>query len=337
MDFTNDTPFPADLGRGSTGDSEMVAIAACKVTFRLENGRLAAVTGDPAWPIFDKPFEFRGVTLLPDVDFRKEDVDVLVFGTARAPGGEPVTWLRVGVKCGELQHQVLVFGDRSWVNAGSGFVATQPEPFTEMELTNDRAFGGSTPLEGTMVDHTVNPDGRGLVLVESEVEGTPLPNLEHPSDRISHWSDTPRPACLLPPQGPLLPPSRSTEDPEEVSESLMSGMFNQAVPELVTAPGRLGDALVLTGFSHEGDIAFPMPDVEGPFAHVVVGDARGRFPARLSTLVVLPDARVLVATYLACFRYLVRPEEMRRTVLRWTDPPPLSSAGGSGEAEGTDD
>lgn len=330
MDFSNETPFAADIGRGSTGEKEMVAIVACKVTYRLERDGLVAVTDDSAWPIFDKPFEFRGATLLPEVDFRKEDVDLLVFGTARAPRGEPVTWMEVGVECGELEHRITVFGDRTWVNSGAGYVPSQPEPFVEMSLTNDRAFGGEACFEDVTVEHSVNPDGRGLLFAESEVVGTSLPNLEDPSDLIETWDDRPRPACLVPPEGPYLPRSQPMDNPEDVVEATMSGMFNQAVPELVIRPDQLGDTLRLRGFSAEGDIVFPMPDVEGPTAHVSIGEARGRFPAKLSTLVVMTDERVLVATYLACFRYLVRPEELRKTELRWPDQPAVAASSGSG-------
>lgn len=325
MDFTNDTPFPADLQRGSTGEKEMVAIAGCKVTYLLEDDGLRAVTGEPAWPLFDQPFEFRETTLMPELDFRKRDIDLLVFGTARAPGDEPVRWMEVSVECGEIQKRIMVFGDRLWHDSGPGFVASEPAPFTEMPLTNDRAFGGEARLEGATVRHPVNPDGRGLVYSESEVEGTRLPNLEDPDELIQDWTDTPRPACLLPPAGTYPSRSDSSEDPEEMLEAALDGVFNQAVPELVARPDQLGETLVLRGFSSEGGVAFPMPDLEGPSVHVEVGDEVDRFPARLSTLVALADERVLIATYLALFRYLVRPEELRETVVRWPDAPELST------------
>ena len=85
MDFENRTPFPAKLSSGSTSDAEMVGIVVCKLTMKVEGGRLVAVPADEAWPIFDKPFVFQGVTFGSEFDYLKERCDLFVFGKARAP------------------------------------------------------------------------------------------------------------------------------------------------------------------------------------------------------------------------------------------------------------
>ncbi len=335
MEYTNHTPFPSKLLRGSTGEQEMVAIAATKVTFVLDGGALTAVTGDEAWPVFDKPFAFEGVTLDAETEFRKSGVDILVFGQARAPRGEPVTWMRVGVACGQVRHDAVVFGDRVWVRAGSGFVPSDPAPFTEMPLTNDRAFGGKARLmQDSVVEHPVNPEGRGLLFLEEDVEGTALPNLEHPERLIGRWSDQPRPLCFFKPRGLLLPEGSPEEPIQAVALAMMESSFNQTVPELVAAgEGELGRALQLSGFSPDGDVVFPMPPLQGPVAHVRVGELRSRFTSRLTTVVAMPAEGVLVASYVALFRYLVRPEELRSTELEWPDAPPVAPTA-SASAEG---
>jgi len=317
MDFTNHTPFPAKFLTGSTGEREIVGIVACKVTYRLEEERLIPVTGDDAWPVFDKPYEFEKVSLGPDVDFRKRGIDILVFGKAIAPQEKPVPWMRVAVECGQVRHEVAVFGNRVWRKARSRFVPSEPEPFLEMPLTNDRAFGGKAKMYGAEVAHSVNPDGRGYLFEKKEVEGTSLPNLEDPDALIKTWQDQPRPACFFKPMGVLEPKDVPEEPPERLPFRIMPSLFNQAVPELVAQPEDLGDSLRLFGFAPAGDIVFPMPSVNGPTVHAQVGDLHGRFPATLSTLLVLARERVLVASYVSLFRYLMRPMEKRQAELRW--------------------
>lgn len=330
MDFTNETPFPGKLLTGSTGEQEMIAIVATKVTFVLDEGRspderrLLAVTGDEAWPVFDKPFSFDGVMLGAETDFRKQGIDLLVLGRARAPRGEAVTWTRAIVECGQLRHEAVVFGDRTWVDTGAGYVPSDPALFTEMPLANDRAFGGEARLDASsVVQHPVNPEGRGYLLLEEDVAGTALPNLEHPAHLIGSWHDQPPPLCFYKPLGASLDED-AAGSPEDQIVAMAAAGLNQTVPELV-APSEhaLGDTIRLSGFSEEGDVVFPTPPKAGPVAHVRVGDLRSRFPSRLATIITLPAEKVLVASYLALFRYLVRPEELRTTVSRWTDAPAL--------------
>jgi hypothetical protein len=319
MDFTNHTPFPAKLLTGATGEREIVGVVGCKVTYRLEEERLMPVTGDDAWPVFDKPYEFEGVSLSPDLDFRKKGIDILVFGKAMAPQEKPVPWMRVAVECGQVRHEVAVFGDRVWRKKMFKFAPSEPEPFVEMPLTNDRAFGGKAKMYGAEVEHPVNPDGRGYLFEKEEVEGALLPNLEDPDALIETWRDHPRPACFFKPLGVLEKKNVPEEPPEKVPFRVMPTLFNQAVPDLVAQPEDLGDSLRLIGFDPAGDIVFPMPSINGPTVHAKVGDLHGRFPAALSTLLVLARERVLVACYVALFRYLMRPMEKRQAELKWPE------------------
>lgn len=329
MDFANETPVPAEMLVGSTGDREMLCIVACKVTYRVDvDGGLAPVTGDDAWPVFEEPFVFRGVDLAPDMDFRKRGIDLLVFGNAIAPRRDAVPSLRLAIECGDFRHDVDVFGERRWRASGRGLVPSSPEPFVEMPLTNDHAYGGAAVWEGTEMTHPVNPDGKGFYLSEEEAEGEPLPNLERPSDRIGAWSDQPSPACLFPPQGVEIDPEEvEAEGPERVVAAQMGTMFNQAVPELIVDSESWGERLRLTGFTPEGELVLPVPEVGGPTAHAAIGDLRSRFPSRLASLIVLVPERVLVATYRCLFRYLFRSEELRSVELRWEGDPAVEPVG----------
>jgi hypothetical protein len=322
MDFENRTPFLAKLSSGSTSDAEMVGIAVCKVTMQVEGEKLVAVPADQAWPIFEKPFVFEGVAFGSEFDYLKERCDLLVFGKARAPHRRPVRQLRVAIHCGTVRWEAEVFGDRHWERTPSGLVASSPATFTEMELTNDRAYGGPTVLNGDPLVHHINPVGKGFHLDESCAAGKPLPNIESPSELIQRFNDVVTPVCLYKPTGPLGLPDPSMDadgkpNPLDVLMPLMKSMPHQTVPSLVAAPADLGSTIQLTGFTEDGRWDCPLPACRGPELEVAVGERTSRFSSELATVIVLVDQRVLIVTYRCLFRYLFAPQERRRAALTW--------------------
>lgn len=108
--------------------------------------------------------------------------EVLLSGSAYAPGARAVQELTVGLRVGALSKQLRVLGDRSWVNSLlPGYLASDPLPFTEMPLCYERAYGGPK--------HGGNPLGCGYT-------GNPwsplfgknhgvLPNIEYPQARVA--------------------------------------------------------------------------------------------------------------------------------------------------------
>lgn len=345
MKLLNRTDVPAAMNVGSTGDVEMLCIIASKVTYRASGTGLGRLTGDEAWPVFEERHTCEGVVLPADLEFRKRGIDLVVVGRAVAPGGRAVPAMYVGVECGRLHHRLAVYGDRWWWNAGGGeLIATEPQPYTEMPLSNDRAFGGSALWDDIPVPHAVNPAGRGFYLSAEQAENQPLPNLEDPEALIRHWSDQPEPAVLYKPQGVSvtgLQAERLPDDPDEravaMAARMMATSFNASIPALVArSTADLGPQIQLLGFTTDGSLTLPMPPRVGPVACAEVGALRARVRSRLSTLVVLPEQRAIVATYLCLFRYLFRPHEARSVELRWDDAPALQVAtSGAGTLAGT--
>jgi hypothetical protein len=186
-----------------------------------------------------------------------------------------------------------------------------------MELTNERAFGGTAAIDGLPMPHPINPVGRGMYLSPESAEGKPLPNLELPEALVKTWQDMPRPACFFKPQGNLLVKFPEENDIDALFRDSIRYGFNQTIPALVADAASLGPTLRLRGFSSLGDIVYPMPPLEGPTAHATMGDRRSRFRSKLSSVVALVSERVLIVTYLCAFRYLMQPLEKRRVELRW--------------------
>jgi hypothetical protein len=126
--------------------------------------------------------------------------DVVVVGKAVAPGGRPTPELLVRLEIAGRGKDVLVVGERRWVRALGGLVASAPVPFVEMPLTFERAFGGQDDAKGpgsVAVEHR-NLAGVGFHAHRGarEIEGTALPNLEDPHERITSPRDRPKPVGL---------------------------------------------------------------------------------------------------------------------------------------------
>jgi uncharacterized protein YjbI with pentapeptide repeats len=113
--------------------------------------------------------------------------ELLVTGACYAPRGAPVAACKVRVSAGPLDKTLYVAGDREWRRGA----ATDPEPFAEMKLTWDRAFGG--------VGFAQNPVGRGFAPVKGDAgESHPLPNVEDPAHLVASPNDRPAPAGFGP-------------------------------------------------------------------------------------------------------------------------------------------
>ncbi|WP_437817709.1 DUF2169 domain-containing protein [Sorangium sp. So ce1078] len=127
---------------------------------------------------------------LLDEGMPKPRGEVLVFGKAFSPGGEPRPAFAASLQVGPVDKplvdkSIAVVGKRRWHHGAP----TEPEPITEMALAWEHAFGGP--------DYPLNPKGMGLAPVEEE--GTKvhyLPHLEDPRRLLMSPGDRPPPACF---------------------------------------------------------------------------------------------------------------------------------------------
>ncbi|MBW2456963.1 MAG: DUF2169 domain-containing protein, partial [Deltaproteobacteria bacterium] len=112
--------------------------------------------------------------------------EVLVYGTAHPPGDEPQPVCAARVQLGSVDKTLYVVGDRVWRRG----VATDPEPFTEMEVSWRTAFGG----EG----YEPNPAGKGMGPITNDEgqEDHPLPNVEDPRKLVKSPKDRPAPTSF---------------------------------------------------------------------------------------------------------------------------------------------
>jgi uncharacterized protein YjbI with pentapeptide repeats len=137
--------------------------------------------------------ETSGLVYGSDFAIFKPRCDVMLRGSA-FPATRGATAVRVVMRLGsQIARVVDVIGDRRWDRGGA---MTVPQPFEEIPLVWERAFGGP--------GFDRNPVGRGVRLDEAVA----LPNLEDPLQRLQSPGDRPPPAGFGPIAGTWPPRSK---------------------------------------------------------------------------------------------------------------------------------
>lgn len=139
----------------------------------------------------------------------KAATDVVVIGKAHAPGGLPTREVRVSVGVGNVTKTIVVFGDRRCTYSRQhGAIFSDPQPFQQMEIRYERAYGGvdlaSYGAEAPMI-YPRNPLGKGFIIKATKevIDGLVLPNLEDPqhlltpgtlsTGKMEEWQKQPMP------------------------------------------------------------------------------------------------------------------------------------------------
>ncbi|WP_420965333.1 DUF2169 family type VI secretion system accessory protein [Bradyrhizobium sp. B120] len=127
-----------------------------------------------------------------DIGMPKPQAEVLIGGHAAAPDGRLTERMMLGFALGPIQKHLLVTGDRYWQMTGSGWRPTAVQPFRQMPLTRQRAFGGS--------GYAANRVGAGHEALRRSMAGelVALPNVEDPEHAIQ-FIDTIAPPAVFGP------------------------------------------------------------------------------------------------------------------------------------------
>lgn len=125
-----------------------------------------------------------------DIGMPKPQAEVLVGGHAAAPQGRPIERMMLGWAVGSIQKRLLVTGDRYWQMTDSGWRPTAIQPFQQMPLTPQRAFGGT--------GYAANPVGTGYRALHRSTAGglVALPNVEIPEHAIQYIDTIAPPAAF---------------------------------------------------------------------------------------------------------------------------------------------
>ncbi len=215
-------PIPAvtlmQLLRGS-GRDELVIVH--KTTWDWRSGQIPTLAATPEplreqavpWPepIGDRP---PSIMRHSDCVGLRSGVDVLIITHARS--ATPIGELRVAVIGAGLRHELIVSGERQVLNTSGPRRFSAPQPFTELALRDEWAYGGTdlpaqaamvaaakagmtpdqvrritAPVEGlcgwSPYTYVRNPHGLGYIVGEDSplIEGRALPRIERADDRLT--------------------------------------------------------------------------------------------------------------------------------------------------------
>ena len=302
----NHTPYEAERSWVQDKNGVQHWIVVVKATYDIRpNGsvalaeaqvpilRLAAHNGDPA-----------SSSLVHEADIvgRKVATDVLVSGTAYAPGGKRVRSTEVGLRVANVNKTLLVSGDRRWGSTAGILGMTGAEPFETMPLTYERAFGGFDRADEDVTLHRMydtNPVGTGFATRERHLIDRALPNVEYPEQRVRGWKDRPTPAGL----GPIpcwWSPRREhsgTYDQRWMAERAplwaidFDDRYHQAAPpdQQVGSFLRGGETVELTNLTPSGLLRFALPKVHLGFTSFF-GREQQHHVGHLDAVIIEPDS-----------------------------------------------
>jgi hypothetical protein len=334
MEFVNDTRMVAGYNMGLEPSGRELLVVVIKGTFvlpkpgaelRLHEEQLPLVMADTftGEPGKSAP--------LHEIDFalRKHFCDVLLNGSAHAPGGRPTQRMQVGLSVGPMRKSFEVVGSRVWQAGLTGIRSSEPKYFVRQPISYDVAFGGVDQEGEDPQDHDAfmrNPVGQGFrkQLKSEWVDGKPLPLTEESGEVVS-WPNNAYKPMAFGPVGRVWQ-QRScfagTYDQAWLDHAFpflpqdFDERYYQAAPEdqqLALPDGPM--EVVLSGLTPDGLRQFMLPYVDLP---VQVFPKRGdseALVARFDTLLLEPDQARFTMTWRVARPLRKGLHEIARTVV----------------------
>ena len=189
MELLNATPLAAAYNQGldAEGRESLVVIAKGSFDLPLDGREARLLDEQQALLMVDEFYGEPGLSAprreCEFVPF-KPFCDVLVLGSAQAPGGRPVQQLTAGIRVGRVSKALTVHGPRQWEPGLLGAGAGVAQPFQRQDISYASAFGGShaSPDNPDFMDcYMANPAGCGWFprsADTAEIVGTPMPATE---------------------------------------------------------------------------------------------------------------------------------------------------------------
>ena len=333
--LNNDTPFLADhtfLGDRNGSDTYVLAVKATHdiapdgTCTPAEAQVPIAHAPKPSDP--DRPSSLIEET---DFDFMKPGTDVVVLGNAWNADPKGRGEVTVGLACGPIRKTLTVTGPRRWLFGATGPTLSDPDPFREMPVRWENAFGGvdraGRPGGDAAIDRR-NPVGTGFARAPDGIEGLPAPTVFVPGESYGRWSDRPTPAGFGPIGRHWLPraPRGGTYDDAWQKTRMplwardLDPRFFMAAPDDQQAiPHLRGDEEVrIVNMTPEGMLAFRLPAFR-PYANVMMAGRTHRLKLWVATVAVYPGLRRVVVTWIASLPCQGLREKIRSTEV-WDKP-----------------
>ena len=302
LQLNNSTPFIVGIALFPNEKGIDTIYVTAKATFTIKDQALVLVEKQLPLLMAD---EFRREPESSSLAFANETVptkpstDIVLVGSAYAPGGRPVPQLDVSLQVGGVTRAIRVFGDRQWFGDDQEIKISAPIPFSKMPLEYEHAFGGMHEADSVLFEER-NPVGKGFAGKRTlqEMASRPLPNFEDPAHLIRLPGDRPMPVGF----GYISPtwePRKSLAGTYDAAwtkqrapylpEDFDPRFFNTAHPDLI-CKGYLkgGEPVYLQNLSPAGSLRFILPLCE--FDTVVhMAGSKVAPQMNMDTVLIVPD------------------------------------------------
>lgn len=178
MDFHNLTTFPALAFEGLDQHDQEFHVVVMRATYDITSdlGLQLAEEQQPL-AICDEYFGEMNTSSVrheSDLASYKPKCDVIVIGSAYAPGLKPAPRFEVGIRISgsvSLDKRLVITGPRYWEKNSSGWILTEPATIASLPLQYEYAYGG---------ENRIDLEDPAAKLVEKKNHLTPEQRQQHP-------------------------------------------------------------------------------------------------------------------------------------------------------------
>jgi hypothetical protein len=316
MQLLNGTRMQAGYTMGMQPDGRELLVVVVKGTFTIPTDGKEPRLAEKQAPLVDADV-FTGEpgfsAPLYETDYapRKPCCDVLLHGSAYAPGGRPAERVTVSLRVGSLSKSFDVVGNRVWQAGLLHMGVSQIEPFKVMPISYNNAFGGVDkaqedpqkwryyPLNHAGVGYHEDTSGKFM-------DGKPLPNTEEGGNKITNPKGNYRPMAF----GPVgrawqpRPKLAGTYDQHWLDNvfpflpaDFKEEYYQAASPDQQIAYPQGGEEVVLENLTPAGRSSFKLPRLDMPVEFSMREGQRKEMKAVIDTVVIEPDLGRLVMAW----------------------------------------
>jgi hypothetical protein len=252
-----------------------------------------------------------------DFSIIKSRCDVIVVGHAYSPCGPTTDGIPAGLKLGNWQKIVGVFGARHWKVGLIHTSISAAEPWVKASLGYEGAFGGTAidPESGALSAYMANPVGKGYFEIERLADQQPLPWLQAMDAPVTKPSGqySPQSLGVLPRNTSGRSPFAGTYDAHwkaerfpDLPEDFDLRFFQCTASDQWIDPPRGGEEVGFlnlmpvppnAGTAYDGILRFQLPDLQLPISCMTRSGGRQDLPVMLDTLIFEPDEQRFSAVW----------------------------------------
>jgi hypothetical protein len=317
MNLINATKMQAGYTMGIQPDGRELLVVVVKGTFAFpQDEKLEPKLADEQAPlvmtdVFTGEPGFSAPLYENDFAPRKPKCDVLLNGSAYAPGGKPSERVPVSLRVGSWSKSFDVVGNRVW-QAGALYIAvSKPEPFTVMPISYNNAWGGVDKSQEDPLKYRyypLNHAGVGFHEYTSAkyMDGKPLPNTEERSNKTSNPKGSYKPMAF----GPVgrawqpRPKLAGTYDKNWLDnkfpflpDDFKDEYYQAASADQWTDYVKGGEGVELINLTPTSRTSFKLPKKTIPFEFFYKDGGMKKMPGIIDTLLIEPDLTRFTMTW----------------------------------------